>query len=451
MPRANGKSWLAAHILSRCLTPGDALHVPGAEYLLCAASIEQARIVYRFVRAAVEHAGHYRFLDSATRIGITHKPTNTRLRVLSSSGKRSMGIVGCPLLVADEPGSWETNGGSLMHDAIQTAQGKPGSRMQVLYIGTLAPARDGWWHQMIERGSHASTYVQALQGNPARWDKWPEIRRCNPLTAIDAGFRKKLLEERDEARRDSRLKARFLSYRLNLPSADESEVLLTVDDWKRVLARPVPARSGRPIIGVDLGAGRAWSAAVALWESGRVEAVAVAPGLPSIEAQEKRDRVPRGVYARLVAQGSLRLADGLRVQPPGQLIDMARARWGRLQGIVCDRFRLDELRDCVSGFPIEPRISRWSESSNDIRALRRLCLDGDIAIEKSSRDLLTASLAVAQVQPDDSGNVRLVKRSRDNVARDDVAVALILGAGKLDRVRRSGGVQHRPLRAVLAG
>ena len=51
IPRGNGKSWLAAHLLERCLTPGDSLHVPGAEYLLCAASIEQARLVYRFIRA----------------------------------------------------------------------------------------------------------------------------------------------------------------------------------------------------------------------------------------------------------------------------------------------------------------------------------------------------------------------------------------------------------------
>ena len=43
MPRGNGKTWLAAHLLTRAMTPGDELHVPGAEYLLCAASIEQAR------------------------------------------------------------------------------------------------------------------------------------------------------------------------------------------------------------------------------------------------------------------------------------------------------------------------------------------------------------------------------------------------------------------------
>ena len=57
IPRGNGKSWLAAHILQRALTPGDALHVPGSEYLLCAASIEQARLCYRFIRTELEPSG----------------------------------------------------------------------------------------------------------------------------------------------------------------------------------------------------------------------------------------------------------------------------------------------------------------------------------------------------------------------------------------------------------
>ena len=76
-------------------------------------------------------------------------------------------------------------------------------------------------------------------------------------------------------------------------------MLLTVDDWERVTARPVPERESRPIVGVDLGGGRAWSAAVAVWRSGRVEAIAVAPGIPDLEAQEKRDRVPWGTYRKL--------------------------------------------------------------------------------------------------------------------------------------------------------
>ena len=206
-------------MLSRCLTPGDVLHQAGKEYLLCSGSIEQARIVYRFIREELEPQGGYRFIDSATRIGITHLATNTRLRVLSSNAKTSLGIVGCPILVADEPGSWETIGGAMMSDAIQTAQGKPGSPMKVIYIGTLAPSKSGWWHDLISAGSHRSTYVQVLRGDRKKWDSWHEIQRCNPLSNISPEFRRKLLEERDAARSDPRLKARFLSFRLNVPDS----------------------------------------------------------------------------------------------------------------------------------------------------------------------------------------------------------------------------------------
>ena len=109
-----------------------------------------------------------------------------------------------------------------MWDALATARGKPGSPLKILLIGTLAPATGGWWHDLVEDGTRGSTFVQALRGNPDRWNSWPEIRRCNPLVSAFADSRAVLKEEREQARRDSRLKARFLSYRLNIPTADES-------------------------------------------------------------------------------------------------------------------------------------------------------------------------------------------------------------------------------------
>ena len=60
IPRGNGKTALAGHVLARGLTPGDPLHVAGAEYLLCAGSVDQARLCFRFVRAALEPSGLYR-------------------------------------------------------------------------------------------------------------------------------------------------------------------------------------------------------------------------------------------------------------------------------------------------------------------------------------------------------------------------------------------------------
>ena len=432
LPRGNGKSCLGAHILSRCLSPGDVLHESGKEYLLVASSLEQARCTYGFIRETLEATGQYRWLDSSTRIGVTHKASNTRLRVLSSKGKSAFGLVNSPLLVFDEPGALEVVGGQLLSDAVFSAQGKPNSTLRVIMLGTLSPASSGWWHDIVKGGSSRSVFVQSLMGDPSKWDKWSEIKRCNPLMATFAESRGVLRDERDEARRDPRLKARFCSYRLNRPSMDESTTLLTVDDWQNVLKRAVPERAGKPIIGLDIGQSRAWSAAVALWRSGRVEVLALAPGAPSLADQEKRDRVASGTYSRLVSDGTLHVADGLRVPPVGLLVGLVTERWGRPAVMLCDRFRLPELMDCAHGFKVIPRASRWSEASFDIRSLRAMACDGDLSVEDRSRAILTASLAATVVKNDDGGNVRMVKDSA-NCGRDDVSAALLLACGAAAR------------------
>ena len=76
------------------LDPSDDLFRSGTESVLLAASIEQARIVYRFVRENLEPTG--RLTDSwiaVTRCGITHAGTNTRLRIIGSEWENSYGVL----------------------------------------------------------------------------------------------------------------------------------------------------------------------------------------------------------------------------------------------------------------------------------------------------------------------------------------------------------------------
>lgn len=432
LPRGNGKSALCAWLVSRAMTPGDALWRPGTEMHLAAASIGQVRrTTWKLLREFLTGSG-YRWAETQNACHVVHPETNTRASVLASSGQTAQGLVRCPLLVADEPGAWQVNGGQLLYDAIVTAQGKPGAALRALFVGTLAPAVSGWWHDLVASGSQGSTHVTAVAGDRERWDRASEIRRCNPLMWRFPESRAVLLEERDKARRDSRLKAQFLSYRLNLPSSDESAVLLTAEDWARVCRRSVAAAEGQPVAAVDLGGGRAWSAAVALWPSGRTEAVAVAPGIPDVAAQEKRDRVPKGTYQRLVDRGALLVDDGRRAQRPDVLMGAVR-EWAP-SIVVCDRYRLSELQDAARGLRVVPRVTRWATAAEDIRALRRLAMDGPLSVAQESRPLLKASLSAAMVANDDSGNVRLVKRGTNNEARDDVAAAWVLAAGALARV-----------------
>ena len=190
----------------------------------------------------------------------------------------------------------------------------------------------GHWHPLGPGGGatcasagRSPEPTSNFTGGPEKWELWGEIRKCNPLTNLPgedgARFRKQLLKERNEAQQDSRNKASFLSYRLNFPSGDESTVLLTLADWDLIKGRPVPPKVGRPLVGLDMGGGRSWSAAVALWPNGRCEAFALCPGIPSIVEQEKRDLEP----ARHLRQAR---------------------RWGTPEAVLCDRFRLAELQDC---------------------------------------------------------------------------------------------------------
>ena len=434
LPRGNGKSWLAAIVAGRLLDPADELFRAGTESVVIAPSLAQGRIVYRFVRDMLGDNPDYRFADSITLVQIVHKPSRTTLQVRSSNAKGALGLVNTPWVILDEPGAFNVNEGEAMWDAISTATGKPGSPLKALFIGTLAPAQGGWWHDLVNGGSKGSTYVKLLQGDRDKWESWATIRKANPLTAISRDFRRKLLEERDQALGDTRLKARFLSFRLNIPSADESAILLTVDDWKLATARPVGLPAGKPIVGIDLGSGRAWSAAVAVWQSGRIEAMALSPGIPDLDEQERRDLVPRGVYHKLVANGSLRLAEGLRVPSPASLFEWICDRWGVPVKIVCDRHRLGELQDTVNRTcPVEGRVTRWFDAATDIRALRKGVRDGPFSIDEESRALLIASLSVAYVKSDDQGNTRLAKDGKQNKARDDAAAALLLACGAWER------------------
>ncbi len=440
MPRGNGKSTLLAHVCRRVMDPGDKLFADGEDVYLVANSLQQAvRTTFGIFRSMMpDDPLAYRFTENTQAAQCLHVRSRTKLTVLPASGKSASGIVRARLVVCDEPAAWHAAAGLTMFESIQGAIGKPGSRLKVVYIGTRSiggaapPDPESWWPTLIREGSRGLTYVQFHQGDPDRWDQWQNIRRANPLMSLFAESRAVLLEERDKARTDPRLRAAFLSDRLNVPRGDSSAVLLTVDDWRRVLDRPVAPSSGRPVCGVDLGGGRAWSSAVAVWPGGRTEAVALAPGIPDLERQEKRDGVTPGTYRRLADIGALVVAEGLRVPPVSLLVAHVR-EWGPA-AIVCDRFRYSELQDSNPGCPIVPRINRWSNSTEDIRCLRRGCLDGPLSVAAGSRALVEASLRVATVVNDDSGNSRL-RKSSNNKARDDVAQSWLLAAGANARRR----------------
>ena len=244
--------------------------------------------------------------------------------------------------------------------------------------------------------------------------------------------------DHDNARRNPTMRTAFEAYRLNRAVAVYSEVLVTVEAWQRVEGREVPLREGRPIVGLDLGAERSWSAAWALWRNGRSECYALCPGIPDLSERERQDAMPQGLYRKLQRDGALLVDEGLRVSRPSVLIDYLLGVGIIPAVICCDRFILGTLQDVVAGrWPVNPRVTRWSEATEDISGFRKLVADGPLSIAKECRALAAVSLSQATVASDDQGSVRLQKR-RHGRSRDDVAVAGVLAAGAL--VRDLGGI-----------
>ena len=441
IPRGGGKTWLGAHLLARCLTPGDPLNVRGAEYMCCAASLQQARLVFRFLRAALDREPYRRrwsWQDSSQVVSVRDVVEGTRVRVIASTGKTAMGLVGVPLVVADEPGAWTGVHGDTMRAALSTAIGKPGNRMRVVYIGTLAPASpNNWWPRLVNAGTEDRTYVMLFQGDAEKWSKWSEVKRCNPLVGIDPATARRLKSEQRAALSDEQRRAEFTAYRLNQPLMGSASSLCTVTEWNAVGRAAVKPRGRYPaVVGVDLGAGKSWSAAVAWWHTGRVECFALAPGDPGLRELERRDRQPRGLYTRLVKDGSLLIDHGLKMQRAAPLIDEVFDRWGGRPGIaviVCDRFRGAETLDAVRGrCPVMRRVSRWSEASEDIQAFRRAVRDGPLSLPQVDWDLMFASLAQTTIRSDEKGLYR-IEKDPNGSGRDDVCAAAVLAAGVMDR------------------
>ena len=436
VPRGGAKTWLAGQLAALSMRPGSPTWETGIETLVVSASLEQSRILLGFVREALSDVeGDYRYLDSGQRLAVTHKATGTRLRVLSSSGKRAMGLSQFSTIYADEPASWESRGGALMWDALRQSLGKrPGQRL--LLIGTRAPAEAGsWWPSLLDAGSGPGTHVTVLSSpDDEPWDAWNTIRRANPLVMHNAALRRTILRERDDARRNEALRPAFLAFRLNRQVDVYNDVLVKAEDWRAVEAREVPPRQGRAIVGFDLGAERSWSGAWCLWQNGRSECYAVCPGIPDLAERERQDAMPRGLYRRLHDDGVLLVDDGLRVSRPATLIDyLVDEKDIAVETMLCDRFNLGGVQDAVAGrWPVVPRVVRWSEATEDISSFRRLVADGPLSIAGECRGLARVSLSQASVVTDDQGSARLEKK-RHGRSRDDVAVGATLASGSLVR------------------
>ena len=438
VPRGNGKSWLCGRLIARSLTPGDSLHEDAVENILVSSSRAQAGIVLEFAHQALGDAPGYRWSDG----GVIHVESRARVRVISSDAKRALGLgAHVALIVADEPAAWQT--GLRLWNAMVTSLGK--RKTQIIAIGTLAPAPltgpGAFWPDFIKQGSGDGRHVSLLQADPEKWRDFDEVLRVNPVSAVNPHLRKTLEREYRAALESERAARPFKQFRLNIPGDPvDTQPLITSAEWARVVARPVPPREGQPVVSVDLGGNRSWSAACGIWPSGRIESWALAPGIPELAAQERDDQVAEGTYTELVtAAGGLAIDAGQHVPSISTLLSRI-WQWSP-SAIVCDPYRSAELHQVVAGRTrIIERSRSGGEATSNVQSLRSLLLDTASGVALESRALLAAAFEQTDLVIDSAGLTKVKKRDARR-SRDDASAALLLGAG--EQARRPVAVDLR--------
>ena len=438
-PRGNGKSWLAGVLISRALTPNDPLHENDVENVLVAASRAQAGIVLDFTRNLLADEEGYRWRID----GVEHLGSRARVKVISSDSRRAMGLgANVRLVVCDEPGSWAPQSGRRLWEAVTGAIGK--RRMTVVAIGTLAPSAltgpASFWPSFVASGSGEGRHISLLQADPEKWESFDEVLRVNPVSLVNKYLLDTLKREHTTALESERAARTFRQYRLNIPGDPvEAQPLITSAEWERIVSRPVPPCEGRPVVGVDLGGTRSWSAACALWPNGRIESWAIAPGQPSLADQEREDQVTEGTYSELVKSGGLSVDAGRAVPDIGLLL--ARIWSWEPRTIVSDPYRSAELHQVVNGrVRVVERAKGGGESTSNVQSLRSLLLDSESGVSEASRDLLGAAWTQTSLIIGNDGLTKVTKTDRRR-SRDDASAALLLAAG--EQARRPAPVELR--------
>ena len=238
--------------------------------------------------------------------------------------------------------------------------------------------------------------------------------------------------EAEDAKRDESAMQMFRALRLNQGVSDTTvSVLVDADTWRNVEALPEPeSRSTDYVLGIDAGQNAAMSATAAYFRDGTLEAIACFPELPNLAERGLADGVG-DLYRRMAERGELFQAER-RVSDLQALLRESLDRWGRPVAIVCDRWRLAELKQHLESirFPLAELVERgqgFKDGGQDVRDFRAAVLGDHVRPSRSL--LLTAAMSEARVTGDPSGNWKLAKHvqgGRRANARDDACAAAIV-------------------------
>lgn len=444
--RGNGKSALSAGIaLGELLGAWD--DQPRRQVLIAARTRDQARVVWEYCHDLAltlpdDIVKELTFRRSP-RLEIEYTGGHT-IQAIAADGK---GVLGTSptLAIMDERGHWPLDQGNDLENALLTGLGKRDGK--ALIISTSA-ANDAHPFSRWLDEAEPSVYRQEHRPSPALpADEVDSLRLANPGARHGIGFTLDRLKV-DAARAIARGGAALNDFRLynrNERVASETrDVLLTVDQWLETEVTNLPARSGKLIVGIDLGGSASMSGAAFYWpETYRLECFGTFPSLPGLLDRGQADGVSSR-YVEMQERGELDTL-GVKTVP---VADWLQTIFQRLDGepvtaLVADRYKQAEVSEGIAAAgvtcPVIWRGMGFKDGGEDIERFQRAVFDGKVMGRASL--LMRSAISDAVCQRDPANNMKLAKaRSLGRI--DPVAAAVLAvaeGARQVGRPASKGG------------
>lgn len=390
--RKNGKSLFASAIMAYMAFLDKEY---GAELYCLAPKLEQANIVFDSFYQTISKEDELLSLCKKRRTDIYIDKTNTVIKPLAFSEKKSDGL-NPHFAVCDEIASWQGQAGLRMYEVIKSALG---ARLQplILSISTAGYVNDSIYDELMIRATSflngSSEETQLLPflymiDDIYLWDSIEELEKSNPNLGVSVS-KEYLLEEIRIAKGSLSKRAEFITKYCNLKQNSSQAWLtyelvdsagkedFTLNDFKNCYA----------VGGIDLSQTTDLTCACIVIEKGGEEYVFSQFFMPKNKMQDliEIDKVPYDIY---VKQGFLKLSGENYVdyKDVKAWFDMLKTQYKILAcRIGYDRYSSQYLIDDMSnkGYRMDDVIQGWNLAPI-IREFEGKLKDGTIHVGKNN-------------------------------------------------------------------
>jgi phage terminase large subunit-like protein len=427
LPRKNGKSTLAAGVALRCLMEDE----PGAEVYSCAASRDQARLVFDTAKIAVEQSPVLRQHLKVYRNAIVREATHATYKALSAEAGIQHGL-SAHAVIFDELHVSNRE----MWEVMISSQGARRNPLTVALTTAGHDRKSVCWDvwkyaEGVESGAiKDDTFLPMIFAAPvdADWKSETVWAKANPNLGVSV----KLDFLRGECARAVEMPTYENTFRqLYLNQwTEQDQRWLRMDHWAQG-NEPCPVDlSGRECwAGLDLATTYDTTALVLLFplEDGRywVEPRFWIPD-ENMHARVRRDKVPYDVWAK---QGHLQMT-------PGNVTDYDRVRADinalakryQIRGLAIDRWNATQLATQLQGdgLSVVGFGQGYGSMSAPAKQLEGLVVGGKIL--HGGHPTLTWQAGNVAIQSDYAGNIK-PRKNGDRTKRIDGIVSLVMAIG----------------------